>query len=42
LFFFCANQSARLRVKFDGFHAALENAAWGLSRHANAAIIAGA
>jgi hypothetical protein len=25
---FCANQSERLRVKFDGFHAALENAAY--------------
>ena len=25
---FCANQSVRLRVKFDGFHAALENAAY--------------
>jgi hypothetical protein len=27
-FFFCANQSARFRVKFDGFHAALGNAAY--------------
>ena len=27
-FFSCPNQSERLRVKFDGFHAALENAAY--------------
>ena len=26
--FFCANQSERLRVKLDGFHAALETAAY--------------
>jgi hypothetical protein len=28
LVLFCANQSERLRVKFDGLHAALENAAY--------------
>jgi hypothetical protein len=27
-FFFCANQSERIHVKFDGFHAALESAAY--------------